>query len=55
MKVPGMLDNIKAKFTESLADYVPVPAVDDYLVLPGLADDAHDITGAIILANEVKA
>jgi len=54
MKVPGMLDNIKAKFTKLLADYVPVPAVDDYLVTPGLGDDAG-ITGAIILANEVKA
>jgi fructokinase len=49
-----MLDNIKGKFTKLLADYVPVPAVDDYLVLPGLDDDAG-ITGAIILANEVKA
>jgi fructokinase len=53
MKVPGMLDNIKAKFTTLLADYVPVPAVDDYLVTPGLIDDAG-ITGALILANEMK-
>jgi fructokinase len=51
MKVPGMLEKIKTQFTTLLADYVPVPAVDDYLVTPGLGDDAG-ITGAIILANQ---
>ncbi|MGP6139035.1 ROK family protein [Jeotgalibaca sp. A127] len=51
MKVPGLLDKVKTSFETLLGDYVPVPPLDDYLVLPKLADDAG-ITGAIILANQ---
>lgn len=51
MKVPGLLDKVKRSFETLLSDYVPVPASDSYLVLPGLEDDAG-ITGALILANQ---
>lgn len=51
MKVPGLLTKVKRSFETLLADYVPTPASDSYLVLPELADNAG-ITGALILANQ---
>lgn len=51
MKVPGLLAKIKTQFKDLLADYVPVPNLDDYIVLPGLGDNAG-ILGAVILANQ---
>lgn len=51
MKVPGLLDKVKTTFETLLGDYVPVPDLDDYLVLPKLEDNAG-ITGALILANQ---
>lgn len=53
MKVPGMLDKIKDQFDQLMADYVEYPDLADYIVLPGLGDDAG-ITGALTLANQVK-
>lgn len=53
MKVPGMLDKIKEQFDQLMADYVDYPDLGDYIVLPGLGDDAG-ITGALTLANQVK-
>lgn len=52
MKVPGLLDKIKQQLTLLLSDYVPVPPMDDYLVIPALGDNAG-ILGALILANQV--
>lgn len=51
MKVPGLLDKVKQSFATLLGDYVPVPPIDDYLVLPQLGDNAG-IIGALILANQ---
>lgn len=51
MKVPGMLDKIKEQYEQLMADYVDYPALDEYIVLPGLGDDAG-ITGALSLANQ---
>ncbi|MFT8843187.1 MAG: ROK family protein [Schleiferilactobacillus harbinensis] len=42
---------IRSQFTKLLADYVSVPAADDYIVPVGLGDDAG-ITGALLLAAE---
>ena len=53
MKVPGMLDKIKDQFDQLMADYVDYPDLADYIVLPGLGDNAG-ITGALTLANQVK-
>lgn len=53
MKVPGMLEKIKDQFQMLLGNYVSTPRLEEYLVLPGLGDDAG-ITGAIILANQSK-
>ena len=51
MKVPGMLDKIKEQYEQLMADYVDYPALDEYIVLPGLGDNAG-ITGALSLANQ---
>lgn len=51
MKVSGLLDKTKTQFESLLAGYVPVPNLEDYIVLPGLGDDAG-ILGAILLANQ---
>ena len=51
MKVPGLLEKVKRSFETLLAEYLPVPASDSYLVLPKLEDNAG-ITGALILANQ---
>lgn len=51
MKVLGLLDKIKIQFAALLSDYVPVPNLEDYIVLPGLGDNAG-ILGAVILANQ---
>lgn len=53
MNAPGMLEKVKKQFSSLLANYVPIPELDNYLVKPGLGDNAG-ITGSIILANEVK-
>ncbi|MDE1549927.1 ROK family protein [Jeotgalibaca caeni] len=50
MKVPGLLDKVRTEFETLLANYVPTPPVDEYIVLPGLGDNAG-ITGALILGN----
>lgn len=53
MKVPGMLDKIKQQYEQLMADYVDYPDLADYIVLPGLGDDAG-ITGALTLANQLN-
>lgn len=53
MNVPGILEKIKKEFLESLADYVPIPDVDDYLVLPKLDGDAG-LIGGLILAQQTN-
>ena len=53
MNVPGILEKIKKEFLESLASYVPIPDVNDYLVLPKLDGDAG-LIGGLILAQQAK-
>lgn len=50
MKVPGLLDKVKHQFEREVGGYVTYPDVEEYLVLPGLGDDAG-IVGTLILAN----
>jgi fructokinase len=54
MKIPGLLDRTRERFTETLAGYLPLPEVRDpatFLVRPGLGDRAG-VLGAIALAAD---
>lgn len=51
MKQPQMLELIKKEFTVLLADYVEIPSIDQYIVLPSLGDNAG-IIGGLILARQ---
>lgn len=49
MKQRQLFPLIREKFTDMMAGYVAVPEMDNYIVPPGLGDDAG-ITGSLILA-----
>ncbi|MBC8587415.1 ROK family protein [Paratissierella segnis] len=51
MKQTQMLKLIKKEFRALLADYVEIPMIDQYIVLPSLGDDAG-IIGGLILAKQ---
>lgn len=51
MKQTKMLKLIKKEFMELLVDYVKIPMIDQYIVLPSLGDDAG-IIGGLILAKQ---
>ena len=54
LKIPGLLDGVRAETVRKLAGYVEDPIVvegiDDYLVRPGLGDEAG-VLGALALAQ----
>lgn len=51
MKAPGILDRVRERFIELNNGYVPVPEVTEYIVLPGLEDNAG-LTGGFVLAQK---
>jgi fructokinase len=51
MKQRKVLEKMKAAFKELLKDYVEVPELDQYLVLPKLGDNAGTY-GCLALAKE---
>lgn len=54
MKAPGILDRVRAHFETINNHYVKTPPVNDYIVLPGLEDNAG-VTGGFVLAkNQLK-
>lgn len=50
MKQKTLLPLVRKTFTDLMADYVPVPPLETYIVSPGLGDDAG-IKGALVLAE----
>lgn len=51
MKVPGLIEKIRKEFTALNNDYAPIEAVEDYLVLPQLGDQAA-VVGCIAMAQD---
>lgn len=50
MNKEELLDKIKVEFVKLLGDYVEIPPIDEYIVLPALKDD-QGIIGGLVLAN----
>lgn len=50
MKQSHLIDKVRVKFEELLKNYLELPAVEDYLILPGLGDKSG-ITGSFLLAK----
>ncbi|MGX7091695.1 ROK family protein [Hutsoniella sourekii] len=46
-----MMDLVKKHFQEEWADYLPLPDLDEFIVRPGLGDEAG-IVGCLLLAQE---
>lgn len=53
MKSPVLLSKIKELLVESIAHYIDIPPVDQYLIHPTLGDDVG-IIGGFILAKQAK-
>lgn len=51
MKVPGLIEKIRKELTALNNDYAPIEAVEDYLVLPQLGDQAA-VVGCIAMAQD---
>ncbi|WP_035619139.1 ROK family protein [Lacticigenium naphthae] len=51
MKQKQLFPLVREAFKKLLADYVAVPPLEEYIVAPGLGDDAG-ITGSLLLAKE---
>ena len=56
MKKPGLLENVRSKVTESLADYIDSDTIrndmQEYIVAPELGDNAG-VLGAIVMAKRL--
>ena len=53
MNQTHLLPMVRNTFKELLADYIPVPPLEEYIVSPGLGDDAG-IIGSLLLAKDAK-
>lgn len=51
MKTDGILDRVRKRFVEINNGYAKTPNVDEYIVLPGLGDNAG-LTGGFVLAKQ---
>ncbi|AMB99063.1 fructokinase [Aerococcus urinaehominis] len=51
MNVPGLMDKVRQAFDQLFNHYLPLPDLDDYIVSPGLGDQAG-IIGAMILGQK---
>lgn len=51
MKTEGILERVKMKFLEKLNGYIPIPEIDEYIVFPGLEDNAG-LIGGLVLAKK---
>lgn len=51
LKVPGLLDKVKAQLITLNNQYIDLPPLDDYLVLPELGDNAG-LIGGLVLAQQ---
>lgn len=52
MKKPGLIDKVQSQFKDLWRDYIDLPNLDQFIVLPGLGDDAG-IIGCLVLAKEL--
>lgn len=54
MKVEGLVDKVRAQFKRLSNEYVTVPPLDEYIVLPKLGDNAATV-GCLALAKNLVA
>lgn len=54
MNQEGLIEKVREQFIELLADYLNVPPMDEYIILPRLGNEAG-ILGSLLLAKESLA